>query len=119
MIWFTCLIDVHSFSAVATGKDVRAIGAGMRLEKFSGLIIQGDFLILPPQQAEQGTQVAEVTCKMGISEQTFYRWNKKYGGLMSSEVRKLLQLEEENARPRRLVADSRPGQGDAPGGHPK
>jgi putative transposase len=44
------------------------------------------------QQAEQGTQVAEVTRKMGISEQTFYRWKKKFGGLMPSEVRKLRQL---------------------------
>jgi len=36
--------------------------------------------------------------KMGISEQTFYRWKKKFGGLMPSEVRKLRQLEEENVR---------------------
>jgi putative transposase len=57
------------------------------------------------QQAEQGTAVGEVTRKMGISEQTFYRWKKKFGGLMPSEVRKLRQLEEENARLRRLVAD--------------
>jgi putative transposase len=49
--------------------------------------------------------VAEVTRKMGISEQTFYRWKKKVGGLMPSEVRKLRQLEEGNARLRRLVAD--------------
>jgi putative transposase len=49
--------------------------------------------------------VGEVTLKMGISEQTFYRWKKKFGGLMPSEVRKLRQLEEENARLRRLVAD--------------
>ncbi len=57
------------------------------------------------RQAEQGTTVAEVIRKMGISEQTFYRWKKKSGGLMPSEVRKLRQLEEENARLRRLVAD--------------
>ena len=57
------------------------------------------------QQAEQGTAVAEVTRKMGISEQTFYRWKKKFGGLMPWEVRKLRQLEEENTRLRRLVAD--------------
>jgi putative transposase len=50
------------------------------------------------QQAEQGTQVAEVTRKMGISEETFYRWKKKFGGLMPSGVRKFRQLEEENAR---------------------
>ena len=56
-------------------------------------------------QAEQGTTVAEVIRKMGISEQTFYRWKKKFWGLMPSEVRKLRQLEEENARLRRLVAD--------------
>ena len=49
--------------------------------------------------------MAEVTRKMGISEQTFYRWKKKFGGLLPSEVRKLRQLEEENARLRRLVAD--------------
>jgi putative transposase len=57
------------------------------------------------QQAESGTRVAEVCRKMGICEQTFYRWKKKYGGLMPSEVRKLRQLEEENGRLRRLVAD--------------
>lgn len=56
-------------------------------------------------QAEQGTSVAEVCRKMGISEPTFYRWKQKYGGLMPSELKKLRQLEEENARLRRLVAD--------------
>ena len=57
------------------------------------------------QQAEAGTQVLEVCRKMGVTEQTFYRWKKKFGGLMPSEVRKLRQLEEENSRLRRLVAD--------------
>jgi putative transposase len=57
------------------------------------------------QPAEQGTAVAEVTRQMGLSEETFSRWKKKFGGLMPSEVRKLRQLEEENARLRRLVAD--------------
>ena len=57
------------------------------------------------QQAECGTSVAEVCRKMGTSEQTFYRWKKKFGGLMPSEVRKLRQFEEENSRLRRLVAD--------------
>ncbi len=56
-------------------------------------------------QAETGTTVGEVCRKMGISEQTFYRWKKRYGGLMPSEVRRLKQLEEENARLRRLVSD--------------
>ena len=58
-----------------------------------------------PQQAESGTQVAEVCRKMGISEATFYRWKQLYGGLMPSEVKKLRQLEEENMRLRRVVAD--------------
>ena len=57
------------------------------------------------RQAELGTSVAEVTRKMGISEQTFYRWKKKYGGLGSSELRRLKQLEDENRRLKRLVAD--------------
>ena len=57
------------------------------------------------QQAEQGTSVGEIIRKMGISEQTFYRWKKKFGRMMPSEVRKLKQLEEENVRLRRLVAD--------------
>ncbi len=42
---------------------------------------------------------------MGISEQTFYRWKKKFGGLMPSEVRKLRQLKGENVWLRRLVSD--------------
>jgi len=56
-------------------------------------------------QAEQGTSVTEIIRKMGITEQTFYRWKKKFGSLMPSELRKLRQLEEENSRLRRLVAD--------------
>ena len=43
--------------------------------------------------------------KAGISPQTYYRWRKKYGGLMPSEMRRLKQLEEENRRLKRLVAD--------------
>jgi len=57
------------------------------------------------RQAEHGTPVVEVTRKMGISEQTFYRWKKKYSGMGPSEVRRLKQLEEENRKLKRLVAD--------------
>ena len=57
------------------------------------------------QQAEGGTQVAEVCRKMGISEATFYRWKQLYGGLLPSELRKLRQVEEENMRLRKVVAD--------------
>ena len=57
------------------------------------------------RQAEEGTPVAEVCSKSGISEQTYYRWRKKYGGLMPSEMKRLKQLEEENKRLKNLVAD--------------
>ncbi len=57
------------------------------------------------QQAEQGTQGLRSPARWGLASQTFYRWKKKFGGLMPSEVRKLRQLEEENARLGRLVAD--------------
>ena len=57
------------------------------------------------QQAEGGTSVEEVCRKMGVSQATFFRWKKVYGGLMPSEVRKLRMLEEENRRLRKLVAD--------------
>lgn len=57
------------------------------------------------RQAESGTVVAEVCRKMGVSEATFYNWKKKYGGLGVSELRRLKQLEEENARLKRMVAD--------------
>ena len=57
------------------------------------------------RQAETGTRVAEVCRKLGISEQTFFRWKRKYAGLGVSELRRLRQLEEENRRLKRMVAD--------------
>lgn len=57
------------------------------------------------RQAEEGTSVAEVCRKAGIAEATFYNWRKKYGGLMPSEMKRLKQLDEENSRLKRLVAD--------------
>jgi putative transposase len=57
------------------------------------------------RQAEEGTPVAEVCRKAGISEASFYNWRKKYGGLMPSEMKRLKQLEEENQRLKKLVAD--------------
>ena len=57
------------------------------------------------RQAEEGTKVEEVCRKAGISEATFYNWRKKYGGLMPSEMKRLRQLEEENTRLKRIVAD--------------
>lgn len=57
------------------------------------------------KQAEDGTPVAEVCRKAGIAEATFYNWRKQYAGLMPSEVKRLRQLEEENAKLKRIVAD--------------
>jgi len=57
------------------------------------------------RQAEGGTAVEEITRRLGISEATFYRWKKKYGGLGVAELRRLKQLEDENRRLKRLVAD--------------
>ena len=57
------------------------------------------------KQAELGTPVDEVCRKLGISDATFYNWRKKFGGLGPSEVRRLKQLEEENSKLKRLVAD--------------
>ena len=55
--------------------------------------------------AEGGTPVADVCRQLGISDATFYTWKKKYAELVVSELRKLKQLEDENARLRRIVAD--------------
>jgi putative transposase len=57
------------------------------------------------KQAEEGTPVAEVCRKAGISDATYYNWRKKYGGLMPSEMKRLKQLEEENGKLKALVAD--------------
>ena len=57
------------------------------------------------KQADQGTPVAEIIRKLGISEQTYYRWKKTYSGLESDQVRELKQLQEENARLKRVVAE--------------
>lgn len=57
------------------------------------------------KQAETGTRVEEVCRKMGISEASFYNWKKKFGGMGVTELRRLKQLEEENQRLKRLVAD--------------
>jgi putative transposase len=57
------------------------------------------------RQAETGTPVVEVCRKMGITEQTFYRWKKRYLGMGIAEVKKLKLLEEENRKLKQLVAD--------------
>lgn len=57
------------------------------------------------KQVELGMTVADATRQIGVSEQTFYRWKKVYGGLQPDQARELKQLQEENVRLKRLVAD--------------
>ena len=57
------------------------------------------------RQADGGTSIEEICRKMGISEPTFYRWKKVYAGMGVSEIRRLKQLEDENAKLKRVVAD--------------
>lgn len=57
------------------------------------------------RQAENGTLVEEVCRKLGVSEATFYRWKKQFAGMGVVEIRRLKQLEEENGKLKRLVAD--------------
>jgi transposase-like protein len=53
----------------------------------------------------QATSVAEVCRKLGVSKQTYYRWRKEYGGMRVDQARRLKELEQENARLKKLVAD--------------
>ena len=53
----------------------------------------------------QGSSIAEVSKKIGITEQTYYRWRKEYGGMRVEQAKKLKELEKENIRLKKLVAD--------------
>ena len=57
------------------------------------------------QEVDGGKSVAGVCREYGVSEQSIYRWRTKYGGMEVSDVRRLRQLEEENRRLKKLVAD--------------
>ena len=72
----------------------------MKRSKFSESQIIG---IL--KQGEAGMAVSEVCRQAGVSEATFYRWRAKYGGLEASEAKRLRELEDENRKLKRLVAD--------------
>jgi putative transposase len=62
-------------------------------------------IIYTLRQAEGGTSVAEVCRKTGITEQTYYRWKKKFAGMGVAELARLRQLEDENSKLKSLVAD--------------
>ncbi|MBK7390202.1 MAG: transposase [Bacteroidetes bacterium] len=57
------------------------------------------------KEQESGMKVAEICRKHGITDQTFYNWKKKYDGLSADELRRLKDLEQENFRLKRIVAD--------------
>ena len=57
------------------------------------------------REHEAGVSVADLCRRHGISQQTIYRWKQQYGGMQTSELRRLKQLEAENARLKKLVAD--------------
>jgi len=53
----------------------------------------------------QGQTIAQVCKKIGITDQTYYRWRKEYGGLQINQAKRLKELEKENARLKKMVAD--------------
>ena len=58
------------------------------------------------QEAESGVKVGDLVRRHGITEQTFYRWRSKYGGLQVNEAKRLKELEEENRRLKKVLADT-------------
>ena len=62
-------------------------------------------IIYALRQVEGGRKIAEVCRELGVSEQTYHRWKGKYAGLGISELRRLKQLDDENASLKKLVAD--------------
>jgi putative transposase len=72
----------------------------MKASKFTDA--QKAFII---RQGEDGTPVEEICRKAGISQATYFNWKKKYSGMMPSEMRRLRELEDENNRLKRIVAD--------------
>lgn len=68
-------------------------------EEIVGLLRQADVL------HSQGRSMADAIRQIGVSEVTFYRWRKEYGGLSGDQLRRLKELEKENERLRRAVSD--------------
>ena len=56
-------------------------------------------------RCNQGKTIAEACRELGITEQTYYRWRKEYGGMNTSDARRMKELEKENARLKKLVAE--------------
>jgi len=56
-------------------------------------------------QLSQGSTIGEASRKIGVTEQTYYRWRKEYGGMRVEQAKRLQELEKENGRLKKLVAD--------------
>ena len=72
---------------------------GFTAEPIIGKLREAEVLL------SQGSTVGEVSRKLGITEQTYYRWRREYGGMRLDQARRLKDLEKENGRLKRLVAD--------------
>ncbi len=72
----------------------------MKASKFTDA--QKAFII---KQGEEGTLVAEICRKAGISQATYFNWKKKYAGMLPTDMKKLRELEDENRRLKKIVAD--------------
>ena len=72
---------------------------GFSAEQIIGKLREAEVLL------GQGSTVGEVSRKLGVTEQTYYRWRREYGGMRVEQARRLKELEKENGRLKRLVAD--------------
>ena len=72
---------------------------GFSAEQIIGKLREAEVLL------GQGVTVAEVSRKLSVTEQTYYRWRREYGGMRVEQARRLKELEKENGRLKRLVAD--------------
>ena len=72
---------------------------GFTAEQIIGKLREAEVLL------SQGSTVGEVSRKLGITEQTYYRWRREYGGMRLDQARRFKELEKENGRLKRLVAD--------------
>jgi transposase-like protein len=72
---------------------------GFSAEQIIGKLREAEVLL------GQGSRVGEVSRKLGVTEQTYYRWRREYGGMRLEQARRLKELEKENGRLKRLVAD--------------
>src|SRR5919201_1558148 len=79
------------------------LGGGRKSMKASRFTdAQKAFII---RQGDDGTPVADICRKAGISQATYFNWKKKYSGMLPTEMRRLKQLEDENSKLRKVVAD--------------